>query len=197
VIVRTGTAGDAAPVAELHRQRIDEGFLSSLGPVFLRRLYRRAARSPHAFVLVADDGGRVVGFAAASPDLNRFYRTFLVRDGLVAVVGAAPRLMRSWPRVRETLRYRHVGGGSGRDLPGAEILAVAVEAGGGRRGTGRALVAAATTELARRGVPAVKVVTAAANTPAIRLYERCGFTRRTRIAVHEGTPSEVMVWTPS
>ena len=52
-------------------------------------------------------------------------------------------------------------------------------------------------ELAARGVNAVKVVAGADNAAALRLYEKCGFVPRARIEVHEGTPSEVLVWNSS
>ncbi len=35
------------------------------------------------------------------------------------------------------------------------------------------------------------------NVAAQRLYEKCGFTRHSRIEVHQGVPSEVWVWNSS
>ena len=46
MVLRTGTVDDAAAAAALHAGQISEGFLSILGPNFLRRLYRRVARTP-------------------------------------------------------------------------------------------------------------------------------------------------------
>jgi ribosomal protein S18 acetylase RimI-like enzyme len=59
------------------------------------------------------------------------------------------------------------------------------------------MVEAATGELARRGARSVKVVTGADNAAALRLYAKCGFRAAATIAVHEGTPSEVLVWRSS
>ncbi|MGH8984004.1 MAG: GNAT family N-acetyltransferase [Acidimicrobiia bacterium] len=192
--VRTALPRDTSRVAELHADRISEGFLATLGPTFLRLLYRRAVRSPHAFVLVATDGEpseeNVIGFVAGAHDLKRFYRTFLVHDGVVAAAAAAPRLLRSFRRVAETLRYP----ASTDELPSAEILAVAVDARCTGRGIGHRLVDAATREFGTHGAPAVKVVAGSGNQPAIRLYEGCGFARHRTIAVHGDAPSEVLVW---
>jgi len=191
VSVRAGAPQDVARVADLHATRIVDGFLSGLGPRFLRRLYRRVLRSPHAFLLVADDGGPIAGFLAGATDLRRFYRSFVVRDGIVAVVVAAPRLLRALPRVIETLRYP-----AGSDaLPTAEILTVAVAPDATGRGIGRALVDEGTAELRRRDVESAKVVAEVGNTAALRLYEGAGFVRRARITVHRGTDSQVLVWT--
>ncbi len=201
--LRLAGDADAARLAELHATRITDGFLPSLGPGFLTRLYRRVARSPDSFAYVATDagpegrdgsgGGRVMGFAAATEDIGKLYRSFALHDGVVAGIAAAPRLLRSWRRVIETLRYPGVED----DLPTAEILAVAVDASAGRQGLGRAVVDAATSRLAARGIESVKVVAGADNAAALRLYEVCGFEVRARIEVHDGAPSEVLVWNSS
>jgi ribosomal protein S18 acetylase RimI-like enzyme len=203
VTVLTAQPRDTGRVAELHAERISEGFLATLGPTFLRLLYRRAVRSPDAFVLVAtgcalpgsaQPGDKpVVGFIAGAHDLKRFYRSFLARDGVVAAAAAAPRLLRSFARVVETLRYP----ASTDELPTAEILAVAVDGRCTGQGIGHRLVHAATNEFDARGAPAVKVVAGSRNQPALRLYEGCGFARRRTIAVHGDAPSEVLVWPSS
>lgn len=192
--VRPADPADVTRLAELHEARIDEGFLATLGPAFLQRLYRRIVASRDAFACVAeDDRAHVVGFAAAAVDTSRLYREFALRDGVAAGARVAPRLARSWRRVVETLRYPAAGG----DLPRAEILAVAVDAAAVGGGVGGLVVTAALAELERRGVRAARVVAGGDNTAALRLYARCGFTVREQIAVHAGTRSEVLVWRSS
>jgi ribosomal protein S18 acetylase RimI-like enzyme len=193
VIVRPARPDEVGRVADLHATRVAEGFLARLGPRFLRRLYRRIATSPHTFLFVAVDQDAVMGFLAGATDVRSFYRSFLARDGVLAGLVAAPRLLRSLPRAIETLRYP---AGVG-ELPAAEILAVAVARESTGRGVGNALVHAGTAELRRRGVAAAKVVAGADNTAALRLYEGNGFARSRRIALHRGTDSEVLVWTSS
>jgi ribosomal protein S18 acetylase RimI-like enzyme len=191
VNVRVGTEADVGFAAALHTSEITEGFLPTLGRAFLARLYRRRVRSQHSFLLIADDDGVPVGFVAGSEDVRALYRAFLVRDGVPAAARALPRVIRSVGRVVETLRYP---AGGDADLPAAELLAIAVAPGGRGRGVGRALVDALTSELARRGVAAVRVVVGADNAGALRLYEACGFKPATRIEVHRGTASRVLTW---
>jgi ribosomal protein S18 acetylase RimI-like enzyme len=181
-----------AAIARLHASRIAEGFLSSLGEAFLARLYRRVVRATHAFAIVAEDGGDVLGFVAGVERLDTLYRDFLLYDGWYAGVVAAPRLLRAAPRVVETLRYPAAGGS---DLPAAEILAVAVATGAEGRGLGRRLVAAGTAEFRARGVDAAKVVTTADNAAALAMYRACGFVETVPVEVHSGRRSEVLVWT--
>jgi ribosomal protein S18 acetylase RimI-like enzyme len=196
-MVRNARPDEIGRVADLHAQRIADGFLASLGPRFLRTLYRRVDRSPHAFLIVAVEGDEVAGFLAGAIDIGSFYRSFVTRDGLRAGIAAGPRLLRSLPRAFETLRYPSSGRGGGQDLPAAEVLSVAVDPQWTGHGVGRALVDAGTAELRRRGVQEAKVVAGADNTAALRLYEGAGFERHSRIAVHRGTDSEVLVWTSS
>jgi ribosomal protein S18 acetylase RimI-like enzyme len=192
-LVRPGRTGDAPGVARLHAERIGEGFLATLGPRFLTRLYRRVAVSPHARLLVAESGERIVGFVAVTTSTRRLYGEFLRRDALPAGLAAAPAVARAPRRVWETLRYGTTGDGDG-ELPDAEVLSIAVAADAGGRGIGGALLAAALGELARGGTPSARVVTAMGNDAALAMYERAGFRRRTRTEVHAGVPQEVLVW---
>jgi len=190
MIVRLGTKADAPAAARLHAEQIGEGFLSSLGLRFLNVLYRRIVSWPRSFLLVADEGGAVVGQAAATEHVGGLYRQFLLRDGVVAAAVAFPRLLRRWRSVVETLRYP---AGDG-DLPPAELLAVAVDAERRGQGIGRALVLAANEELTRRGVPNARVVVAATNAPALALYLSSGFRPAATVQLHADTRSEVLTW---
>ena len=70
--LRLATVADVDPVAALHADRIAEGFLVTLGPAFLRRLYRRIVLSEGAFVFVAGSPGatgapgQICGFIAVA-----------------------------------------------------------------------------------------------------------------------------------
>jgi ribosomal protein S18 acetylase RimI-like enzyme len=191
ITLRAGQPHDAAAVAGLHAERIGEGFLVTLGPRFLRRLYRRIALSPNAVLLVADSGERIVGFVAAAASTRRLYGEFLGRDALPAGLAAAPAVVRAPRRVWETFRY---GNESDDDLPAAEILSIAVAADVEGLGIGGRLLSAAQQELTQLGAPQARVVTAVGNEAALAMYERAGFQRRSRTEVHAGVPQEVLVW---
>lgn len=189
--LRTGTTADALAVARLHAERIGEGFLVTLGPRFLTRLYRRIALSPHGVLIVAESGERVAGFIGAATSTRRLYGEFLRRDALAAGVAAAPAVLHNPRRVWETFRY---GTGADGGLPAAEILSIAVASDAGGRGIGGALVAEAQEQLAELGTHEARVVTAIGNDAALAMYERAGFRRHTRTEVHAGVPQEVLVW---
>jgi len=186
--VRSATSLDAAVAASLHAQLITEGFLSSLGPRFLRRLYHRIARSDGSFLLIADDQGSTIGFIAGSVAVGRLYRTFLLRDGVAASFSAPLRLVTALPRVLETLRHGHRGEGAA----AGELLAVAVHPAWRGRHVGRQLVDAFLQEVGRRGLASAQVVVGADNAAAIAMYRRAGFTPARAFELHRGTSSVLM-----
>lgn len=189
--IRTGTAADAPFAAHLHAAAISDGFLATLGPRFLTLLYRRITRAGGAELLVAVDGEGVIGFVAVADDTRAFYRGFLAHDALVALWVAAPSVIRSPRRVWETLRYGASDDGS---IPRAEILSVAVDPASRMGGVGTALVGTALDRLRARGVTEAKVVTAANNAAAQRMYEAVGFITAGTTEVHPGTSQQVLLW---
>jgi len=201
--IRPGTDEDARVSAALHVAQIGSGFLASLGPAFLRRLYRRVVRSPDSFLVVAEGPDGVVGFVAGSTDVPALYRRFVVRDGVGATAVALPRLLRAWPRALETLRQgrqdgRGPGAGSNsRGRADAELLAVAVDAAWQGRGVGRRLVEAFVAEVSARGATSADVVVGAQNLRAVSLYRHYGFETEQDTEVHRGTRSLRMRWSAS
>jgi len=188
--VRFAGVDDARRLASLHAQRINEGFLASLGTSFLTRLYRRVVRSESAFAVVVEDHGEVAAFCAGAENVRRFYIEFMARDGLAAGVRSAPRLVRAVPHVLETLRYPASTG----SLPEAEILAVVCDSRFAGNGYASQALHHALKEFEARGCSTVKVVAGSNNSAALNLYERSGFASAACISIHSEIPSEVLVW---
>jgi ribosomal protein S18 acetylase RimI-like enzyme len=196
VTLRFATLEDVSLVSALHATRISEGFLVTLGPAFLRRLYRRVVLSHRSFLLVADDTRTVCGFIAVAESTRAFYREYLLRDGVAATIAAGRGIARAPRSAWETLRYGLRGSddvGAARGA-GAEILATGVSADWAGRGIGTALVREAIEELERRGVTSARVVTAVGNVAAVRAYERGGLHSCGRDEVHRGVTQELLVW---
>jgi len=190
--VRPARPEDAGSMARLHREGLPDSFLPSLGDRFLRRLYRALASDEGAVAVVAVDGAdEVAGFAAGAVSVSRFYRRFRRRHGIAAGLAAGPRLLRRdvLRGLRETASYPERADAG----PDSELLSIAVAAGRGSRGVGRALARSVIDGLAERGAEKVRVVVAADNDRANRFYERLGFRPVGEIAVHDGVPSNLLV----
>lgn len=191
VEIRPGTSLDAANCAALHADQISQGFLPALGQPFLRRLYRRIARFPDAFLLVAEHERTAAGFIAGCAGVGGLYRSFLLRDGIPAAATAIRPAVANWRLVLDTLGHATSGSGEGR---GSELLAIAVDPSWQGHGVGQALVGAFLEEVAARGGDAAHVVVGADNQAAVGLYERCGFQTVEHFELHAGTESLLMQW---
>ena len=194
VVLTEAGMPEATDAARLHHEQLRASFLATLGPGFLRVLYRRLVADGSSTVLVARSGYRVVGFVAGTEDTGRFMRRFVLRDGPRAAVAGAAGLLRHPGAAVETLRYGPGPADAHADVPVAELLALAVDPAARRRGVGLLLIRALQEDIRARGVPGMRVTVAADNAAAIAAYERAGFRRATRTEVHRGRTSEVLVW---
>jgi ribosomal protein S18 acetylase RimI-like enzyme len=184
---------DHAPdVAELHRIGIDTGFLSSLGPMFLRQLYEAVPSCPSGFGYVwQEPDGRVLGFIACAESTGKLYKQSLLRRGVLIALPLLRFLVRPSVirRMYHTWRYPSQ---VGDDLPVAEVLSIVVSSDASGKGVGKALMKAAFEEFRRRGIAGAKVAVGANNEVANGFYRSCGF----ELAVtreHHGLPMNVYV----
>lgn len=161
-------------VGKLHAGGISEGFLSTLGPVFLARLYTIMSSAPDAVVIVAFDTGdgietaplsrvggipgTVVGFIAGSVRPGRTFHYILPRLVKHTVL-IGPRLLRPAvaKKMLETVKYglskrlqfahRNAIDKYTEELP--ELFAIAVGRSARKRGIGSKLVQALEREFVR------------------------------------------------
>lgn len=195
-LIRLGTSKDAGAASLLHSSRINEGFLPTLGPRFLGRLYRRIALDRDSFLMVAEKDGEILAMASCTENLGHLYRVFILRDGVIAAASALLPILRSLPRVFETLKYPSQGGSelAKTPLPEAEVLAVAVREGSSGLGVGRQIMVAVIAEFTRRGIESFKVITSSDNAASLALYRSTGFRDTAALEIHEGTDSLALVW---
>lgn len=195
-MTRAGLETDALAAALLHVEGINTGFLSSLGPEFMTRLYRCVARHKGSFLLVVDGEGPggVAGFLAGTESTSRLYVRFCLTYGPGAAIAARRALLRGARQAVETLAYARAQAAPGVRLPSAELLAMAVAPAARNTGVGRALVEAFQAELRHRAIEAAKVVADSDNVAANGLYRASGFRQAAVIEVHGGRRSNVLTW---
>ena len=149
VRVRTGTVSDARAAADLHADQISQGFLSVLGsPLPGPPVPAGSAWTPTPSSSWAEVEGTTVGFIAGSTDVGGLYRSFLVRDGVVAALQSCRHLAPEWRRVVETLRH----GSRTEPVPGGAPSSWPWPWTGScqGKGSGRTLVAAFLAEVSAR-----------------------------------------------
>ena len=181
-------------LADIHRQEIHEGFLSTLGPDFLSLLYESLARSESAFALVEKDGDMVQGFIVGAMDTGAVYKEFFRKAGARALPVLLPKLL-SPARVRrvfETLLYPKSKSSDG--LPEPEILNFCVRSELQGKGVGSRLFEALCAEFGRRGVTQIRIVTGAGQKSAQVFYQAKGATLAANVQVHKDSQSLVYVY---
>src|SRR3972149_6713446 len=81
VFIKTLTGDKAESIAKLHIQEIRTGFISSLGIGFVKALYHSLSESNSCFGFVAEENGKIAGFAVFATGTNDLYRSVIFRKG--------------------------------------------------------------------------------------------------------------------
>lgn len=182
---------DSAAIADLHRRHIPWGLLSHLGGDVVAAFYQTLIQTPCGFVLVAEQDGRMIGFASGVTAWRRFYLEFLRRNAGTAFRVLLRRLHAGrWRRVLEATRYA-----ASPKLPSAELVSIAVDPDARGRGIAQELVRCVLEEFGARGIRAVRVTTDGSNVRAGGLYEKMGFSLLSEAEIHPGERALIYVRT--
>jgi len=178
-VVRPAGPSDLASVVVLHQQAFPGFFLTSLGPPFLRELYRGLMVLEEGILLVAESaGGHVVGFVGGTDDGRMFYRQLLRRRGWRFALAAAPAVVRHPSITRRVVRGRERADASNRDEGASErvargsLMSLGVAPHTRASGAGRALVRAFEQELRTRGCAGYTLTTDAEGNDRVNAFYR-------------------------
>ncbi len=174
-------------MARVHAAAITEGFLSKLGIRFLTSLYKGIQLDGRSHVWIAGRDGEIVGFCAYTPEVSAMYRSVLRRRFLRLAFASLPRSLNPLVLKEVLDTYRYPAKQQAKALPRAEILSIAVDAGGRGTGTGRRLLEEAIRQAAGDGEAEVKVLVGTNLAAANRFYIACGFEKRAEIIQHGHT----------
>ena len=175
----------AVKCAVLHIQGISTGFISSLGREFVAALYEAIAEDKNSFGFVAVEDDKVLGFVAFTTNLSRLYKYVAFKKGFKFSFILARKMMsiqnikKVWANLLYPKKMKEM------DLPDAELLSIAVAPEGRGRGIAQQLVDAGFAECRKRGIDKVKVLVAADNEAANKLYKKCGFEFKIQIDSHQ------------
>lgn len=185
---------DAAQIAEIHRQEINQGFLSQLGVRFLSKLYEAMIMSRNSFVVVAKENNQVIGFISGCSSVKNFYKDFFKKYTLSAVVILLPKIfnLRIIKKILETLRYSKE---KESDLPEAELLVIASKKEFHGQGVALKMFDFFVAEIKTRKIKQFKVVVGENLSRAIGFYEKVGFKFHSNITIHQNNLSRVYVYT--
>jgi ribosomal protein S18 acetylase RimI-like enzyme len=179
VRLRQMSAADVGSVVQVHLASFPRFFLSSLGPEFLRILYRAFLEDAAGIAAVAEQNHTVVGFVCGSSRPRSFYSRLFKRHwwrfGLAAasaLVGRPSRIVHLLGALRRRLDSK-----AGAKALHAELMSLAVCPGAQSRGIGRSLVLRFVALVRDAEVHSIMLTTdRAANEGVNRFYNRMGFT---------------------
>jgi N-acetylglutamate synthase-like GNAT family acetyltransferase len=179
MVIRRAEKRDYISIAQLHRDGIKKGFLSSLGVQFLTRLYEAINNEQGACVLVADEDGAVTGFISGVVDIRGLYKRILSGNWFHFVIPLLGHLVSVSiiKNVVETLFYglntkKNKSHPTGCD---AELLSVAVNSNYRGQGVGKNLVDGLEVFLKRKYVKEYTVVTFSLDERSNGFYCACNF----------------------
>ncbi|MFA5293114.1 MAG: GNAT family N-acetyltransferase [Phycisphaerae bacterium] len=173
-------------------QGIPTGFISSLGKRFIAELYEAIAEDKNSFGFVAVEDDKVLGFVAFSTNLSQLYKYVILKKGfkfffiLVKKLMSVQTVKKIWANLFYPGKMKEM------DLPDAELLSIAVAPDGRGMGIAKQLVDAGFEECRKHGIDKVKVLVAADNEAANKLYKKCSFELNMKIDSH-GIRSNVYV----
>jgi len=182
----------ASDIAKLHYRGIPTGFLSSLGPRFLTALYQAIAASENAFGFVARENDQTLGYIAFTDNLGRLYKSVIKQNFCRFSLLLACKMLRfsRSKKVFQTLLYP--GKTKKLELPAAELLAIVIADQARGKGLASRLMQTGLDECKNRSIEKVKILVAADNHSANKLYGKCGFQLVGRINSHN-IPSNIYV----
>lgn len=186
--LRRMVENDSFLVAKLHREGITTGFLSTLGIVFLQRLYRAIDREKGGCVFVAADDGNFCGFIAGTIDIHSTFRKVLIKNCLVLGVAIIQYMFsaKNLIKMAETILYgfRSDGGKSEDRQCRAELFSIVVANAARGKGVGKCMVEKLEQYFKEKGIRQYKVVTASNNQGANKFYRKCNFILKSSFAHH-------------
>ncbi|OGZ27127.1 MAG: hypothetical protein A2365_00455 [Candidatus Nealsonbacteria bacterium RIFOXYB1_FULL_40_15] len=189
MFIRIASEKDCFRVSEIHLNQIKDGFLTELGPEFLRIFY--SAISQKAVLIVAEENGKIIGFVSGCLILKDFYRFFIKKHIFKLAVILLFKLKKA-RKICETAKYSSSKENSG--LPEAELLSIAVLPEFQGKCVSKELLQSFVSELKKREVKAFKVMVGEKLERANRFYIKNGFIFHSKGLAHKDSPSNIYVF---
>jgi ribosomal protein S18 acetylase RimI-like enzyme len=197
VAYRALTAGDVPQCADLHCAAFPGFFLSTLGPPFLRQLYRGYVDDPAAVTVVAvGTDNRVLGVVVGTTTPSGFFRRLLIRRWYGFALASLRLVLRRpsvAPRLGRALFYR---GLPDRRDEGALLSSICVAPEVQGSPVARLLISRWVHQLPGRGVTVAHLSTDRdGNDKANRFYAQAGWILGDTYTTTQGREMNVYSWT--
>lgn len=189
------TKKDSLQIAKIHKQEINQGFLSQLGETFLSKLYKAMILSPDAFIIITKKNNKIIGFISGCIDVKKFYKYFLKKHFIQVLIILFPKMFKlsTFKKILETLKY--LSKEKKQKLPGAELLTIAVLNEFHGKNIAVKLFEKFLDEMKKRKIKELKVIVGESLPRAIAFYKKIGFKFHLNIAIHQNNLSRIYIYT--
>lgn len=179
------SAKEAAEIAQIHKEEIKKGFLSSLPASFLEKLYICIIKND--FCVLAKEDGEMIGFIAGTVDIKKLYSFFIKKYFIYSVILLLPKIL-DIRKIIEDIFYIK------KEEIKPELLTIAVKADFQGRGVAQKMFEIFVSEMKNGRIKEFKVVVGEDLKPAIRFYEKNGFRFLKNIIIHDSKISKVYTY---
>ena len=190
--ISLATKKDAIQIAKIHKQEINQGFLSQLGIKFLAKLYEAMILSQNSFVVVAKKNDEIIGFISGCTNIKEFYKDFLKKYTFWAIIILLPKFLNieTIKKIIETLKYSK----KEEDLPKTELLVIAVEKEFHGQKIAIKMFEFFISKLKDRKIEKFRVVVGENLSRAIGFYEKIGFKFHSNVTIHKNNLSRIYIY---
>lgn len=183
---------DIRKVAELHREYLDSGFLSSLGEDFLSLLYETIRESSHGNLIIYKEKNNIKGFVSGTTDISKLYIDFFKKNLIKGIIRILPYLLslKIIKKFFETLFYpvKKI-----KKTSRAELLSIVVDKKCRGKGISERLYGELVEEFKKRDVKDFKIIVGADLVSSIKFYDKMGAIRINDLEVHKGEKSWIYI----
>jgi len=187
------TKNDALEIAKIHKQEINQGFLSQLGIKFLAKLYEAMILSKESFVVVAKENNQIIGFISGCVNVKNFYKDFLKNHTFSAIIILLPKFFNfvTIKKIFETLKYSKR---KEDNLPEAELLVIASKREFHGKGIALKTFECFINEMKKREIEQFKVIVGENLSRAIGFYKKMGFSFHSNTNIHGKESSRIYIY---
>jgi len=188
------TKKDSLQIAKIHKQEINQGFLSQLGETFLSKLYEAMIIFPNSFIVVAKENDKVIGFISGCTNVKKFYKNFFKKYFIQSLFILFPKIIKisTFKKIIETLKYPLKE--KKQKLPETELLTIAVLKQFQGQGIIQKIFEKFISELKKQKISKFKVIVGENLPRAIAFYKKIGFNFHSTISIHTDKPSRVYIY---
>ena len=191
--IKKAKKNEAKKIAQIHRESINTGFLSTFGDKFLIKLYEFIISTDYCICYIYRRGNIPVGFICISLNSKKMYNDFLKKNFYLAMAVFAKNIfsINRLAKIFDHLFYNS----KKKSLPTAELLSVAVAEDFKRKKIGSELFNKAMDYFKKNKIDNFIITTGANNIESNEYFKKNKCKLIKRVSIHRNQNSNIYIKT--